>query len=350
MNLTIKISLYAICSLILAFSILVTFDFFQYYQLQNNGKDFSKILDIIEQEKIAQANFFSKPLEFDENNIFLIGSSHIKSLNTTLIQERLSKDNQDFIVYNLAIGADSPEERLKKLDLLISSEPKIVVYGIAYRDFMDQPFSGQLENKPNSLLPDPNSFFNEQIKELFSHYDFNFMENPKLVTFTALKLFENNINELRNKEFDKKNSLVYPYPNTFFKANQDAVPLSDNELKNMFFSVGASFNPIGDFSNNINVIAFQKIINKLQENNVEIIIFTTPQSKYYLNAMPDSAKNTFDNLIDYLEKNTNVKIYSLQYKYKDLEIWIDPQHVAVFNNTQIYSKDIAEIILDEIKS
>ncbi len=204
MNLTIKISLYAICSVVLAFSILITVDFFQYYQLQNDGKDFSKILDIIGQEKIAQANFFSKPLEFDENNIFLIGSSHIKSLNTTFIQDQLSKNNQDFIVYNLAVGADSPEERLKNLDLLISSKPKIVVYGIAYRDFMVGLFdSGQLDIK-STLLPDPNSFFNEQTKELFSHYDFDFMENPKLVTLTALKLFENNMNELMNNESDKK--------------------------------------------------------------------------------------------------------------------------------------------------
>lgn len=331
--------------MVLAFSILITFDFFQYYQLQNNGKDFSKILDLIGQEKITQANFFSEPLESNENNIFLIGSSHIKSLNTTSIEEQLSKNNQDFVVYNLSIGDDRPESRLKNLDLWISSNPKIVVYGISYRDFMDQPFSKQLKNKPNYLLPDPNSFFNEQIKELFSHYDLEFMENPKLVTFTALKLFENNINELGNKEFDKKNSLVYPYPNTFFEVRQDEFPLSDHELKNKFSAVGASYNSIRDFSNNVNVIAFQKIINKLQENNVKIIIFITPQSKYYLNAMPNSAKDTFDNLVDYLEKNTKVKIYSLQDKYKDLEIWVDPQHVATFNNTQIYSKDVSKIIL-----
>ncbi len=113
----------------------------------------------------------------------------------------------------------------------------------------------------------------------------------------------------------------------------------------MFFAVGATFNQIGDFSDNADVIAFQKIINKLQENNIKIIIFTTPQSKYYLNAMPDSAKNTFDDLLNYLEKNSKVKIYSLQDKYKDLEIWDDPQHVAIFNNTQIYSMDVSKIIL-----
>ena len=348
MNSSIKISLYAICSLILAFSILITIDFFQYYQLQNDGKNFSKILDIIGQEKVAQANFFSEPLESNSSKIFLIGSSHIKSLNTTHIQEQLSNNNQDFDIYNLAIGADSPEERFKNLDLLILSEPKIVVYGIAYRDFMIQSFPGQLDNESISPLPDPNFFFNKQIKELFSNYDFDFMENPKLVTLTALKLFENDLKKsLRN---ETQNLLVYPYPNTFFKESKNDVPLTDIELKNMFFAVGATFNSIGDYNNNVNVISFKKIINKLQENNIEIIIFTTPQSKYYLNAMPSSAKNTFEDLLDHLEKNSKVKIYSLQEKYQDLEIWDDPQHVAIFNNTQIYSKDIAEIILNEIES
>jgi len=334
--------------LILAFSILITVDFFYYYQLQNDGKNFSKILDIIGQEKIAQEKFFSEHLESNTNKIFLIGSSHIKSLNTTHIQDKLSKNNQDFDVYNLAIGADTPEERLKNLDLLILSEPNIVVYGIAYRDFMIQSLPGQLDNEYVFPLPDPNFFFNTQIKDLFSNYDLDFMENPKLVTLTALKLFENDLKKSLRDE--TPNLLVYPYPNTFFKENENDVPLTDFELKNMFFAVGATFNPIGDYNKNVNVISFKKIINKLQENDIKTIIFTTPQSKYYLNAMSSSSKNTFEDLLDHLEKNFNVKIYPLQDKYQNLEIWSDPQHVAIFNNTQIYSNDIAEIILNEIES
>ena len=345
MNFTLKITLYAICAIILAFSILVTVDFFNQYQIQHDGKGFSKILDVIGQEKIAQTKFLSQHFEPNKNKIFLIGSSHIKSLNTTYIQEQLSKNNQDFDVYNLAIGADNPEKRLNSLDLLISSEPKIVVYGIAYRDFMDQSFSEKLENKPVSLLPDPRAFFYELSTKLFSDYDLGFMENPKLVTLTALKLLENNVNELIKKETNENNLLVRPYPNTFFSESRNDIPKNDSELKNMFFVVGATFNEIGDYDKNVNVIAFKEIIDKLHQNNIKIIIFTTPQSKYYLNAMPSSAKNTFDNLVLHLEKDSRVKIYSLQDKYKDLEIWGDPQHVAIFNNTSIYSTDVSKMIL-----
>ncbi len=118
----------------------------------------------------------------------------------------------------------------------------------------------------------------------------------------------------------------------------------------MFFVEGVTFNKISDYDKNVNVIALKEIITKLQQNGIKIIIFTTPQSKYYLNAMPSSGKTAFDTIIQNLEKDYKIKIYSLQDKYKDLNIWYDPQHVAIFNNTQIYSEDVAKVILGEINS
>ena len=350
MNLTLKIALCAIFAIILAFSILVIVDFFQEYSIKNDVKGFSKTLDVEAQEKIAQTKFLSQHFDPYKNKIFLIGSSHIKPLNTTHVQEQLSKNNQNFDVYNLAIGADSPQDRLKSLDLLISSKPKIVVYGISYRDFMDQFPSGQSESKPVSLLPDPHDYFTEISMKLFSNYDLGFMENPKLVTLTALKLLENNVGESIKKKTNENNLLVRPYPNAFFNESRSDIPKNDADLKNMFFVEGATFNNISDYNKNVNVIALKEIITKLQQNNIKIIIFTTPQSKYYLNAIPSYEKTAFDTIIQNLEKDCNVKIYSLQDKYKDLNVWYDPQHVAIFNNTQIYSDDVTKIILGEINS
>jgi hypothetical protein len=338
----------AICAIIIAFSILFIVDFFQQYSIQNNTKEFSKVLDQEDQEKITQTKFLSQHFDPNRNKIYLIGSSHIKPLNTTYIQEELLKNNQDFDVYNLATGADSPKERLKSLDLLISSSPKIVVYGISYRDFMDPFPSGQLESKPASLLPDAHDFFNEIPTKLLSNYDLGFVENPKLVTLTALKLLENYVDESIKKKSTESNLLVRPYTNALFNDSKNDVPKSDVELKDTFFVEGASFNGIGDYNKNANLIALKEIIAKLQQNNIKILIFTTPQSKYYLDAMPSSEKTSFDTLIQNLSKDYKVKIYSLQDKYKDLPIWYDPQHVAIFNNTSIYSKDISKIILEGI--
>ncbi len=348
MNFTAKIAISAICAIIIAFSILFIVDFFQQYSIQNNTRGFSKILGEEDQEKITQTKFLSQHFDPNRNKIYLIGSSHIKPLNTTYIQEELLKNNQGFDVYNLAIGADTPKERLKSLDLLISSKPKIVVYGISYRDFTDLFPSGQSTSKPASLLPDAHDFFNEISTKLFSNYDLGFMENPKLVTLTALKILENNVDESIKKKANENNLLVRPYPNALFNDSQNDVPKSDAELKNIFLVEGASFNGIGNYNKNVNLIALKEIVAKLQQNNIEILIFITPQSKYYLDAMPSSEKKALDTLLQNLAKDSKVKIYSLQDKYKDLPIWSDPQHVAIFNNTQIYSKDVSKIILEGI--
>jgi hypothetical protein len=345
LNFTAKIAISTTCAIIMAFSILFIFDFFQSYSIQGTG--FSKIDIMTDPNTMMQIKFLSQHFDPNRNKIYLIGSSHLKPLNTTYIQGELLKNNQDFDVYNLALGTDSPKERLKSLDLLISSKPKIVVYGIAYRDFMDQFPSGQSENKPISILPDPHDFFNEIPKKLFSNYDLGFMENPEFVTLTAVKILEKQVDGEIKKKTDE-DILVRPYPNALFNESKSNVPKNDAELKNMFLVDGAIFNEIGDYNKNENFIALKEIITKLRQNNIKIIIFITPQSKYYLNAMPSSVKTVFDTLIQNLEKDSKVKIYSLQDKYKDLNIWYDPQHVAIFNNTQIYSKDLSKIILEGI--
>ena len=347
MNLTLKIALGVIFAIITSFSILVMVDFSHYYLIQNDVKEFSKESDLEKPEKIIQAKFLSQHFEPNQNKIFLIGSSQIKPLNTTYIQEQLSQKHQNFDVYNLGIGADSPQDRLKSLDLLISSKPKIVVYGIAYRDFMDQSSLGQLETKPTSLLPDPHDFFNGISTKLFSSYDLEFMENPKLVTLTILKSLKYNVDESLENKTNENNLQVRPYPNAFFNENPNDIPKNDMELKNTFFVEGVSFHKIGNYDKNVNVIAFKEIITRLQQNNIVVIIFITPQSTYYLDAMPSSAKIEFDFLIKNLEKDLNVKIYSLRDKYKALDIWYNAQHVAIFNNTQIYSTDISKIIYGE---
>ena len=313
-------------------------------------KEFLKNPGGEETESITQINFLLQHFDPNQNRIFLIGSSQIKPLNTTYIQQELLKNNKNFDVYNLGIGADSPKERVKILDLLISSKPKIVVYGISYRDFMDPFPSGQSTSKPISFLSDPHDFFNEIATRLFSNYDLGFVENPKLVTLTALKFVENDMGTFIKKKSNENVLLVRPYPNALFNDSKDDIPKSDIELKNTFFVEGATFNELGNYDKNVSVIALKEIISQLQKNNIKIIIFTTPQSKYYLNAMPSSAKTNFDTFVQNLEKDYKIKIYSLQDKYEDLNIWYDPQHVALFNNTQIYNEDVAKIILEEINS
>ena len=45
----------------------------------------------------------------------------------------------------------------------------------------------------------------------------------------------------------------------------------------------------------------------------------------------------------------DIPVYFLHDRYVDMEIWRDSQHVAINSNTQVYTDDILEILLMEMK-
>jgi len=88
---------------------------------------------LISDEKIRNEIFsfhtnFSTSSESTVPKLFILGSSHAHYLNTTLIQNNLSKGQMNFEVHNLSQSGDNPINRLKSLDLIISQEPKIILY------------------------------------------------------------------------------------------------------------------------------------------------------------------------------------------------------------------------------
>lgn len=91
------------------------------------------------------------------------------------------------------------------------------------------------------------------------------------------------------------------------------------------------------------------MINNLKMNGINVVLFTTPLHKIYLDELPNSEKQTFDEILERIKKGTNVKIYDLTDKYSDLPIWTNISHVAYNKNATIYSEDIAKIILGEIE-
>ena len=48
------------------------------------------------------------------------------------------------------------------------------------------------------------------------------------------------------------------------------------------------------------------------------------------------------------DKN-NVDVYFLHDKYEDMNIWRDPNHIAVNSKSLIYSDDIGEMLVKELK-
>jgi len=196
------------------------------------------------------------------------------------------------------------------------------------------------------------NIFIETIKPIRKTITTYFNDNPKFVT---LSLIKNIVQEDDVDLSQEQNYLLYPdefvpYPNSYFTiAPYNVNVKSDEELKQHFLTHGASFKGLGSPSKNEKVIALKQIINTLHNNNVKVIVFTTPHSKYYLDAMPENEKISFKNTLKSIEHDTGVKIHSLEEKYRDLELWNDPDHVALTHN-RIFGDDVTKIILDEIES
>jgi hypothetical protein len=291
-----------------------------------------------DKQKIAEENFF-KNKNFKENTVFLVGSSHVGRINATVVnqhvQEKTNEIDGTIIVYNLAKSGNNPARELQSVDLVISANPKIVIYGISYRDFLF-PYDDKIIK--DSILPDPELFVN-YIK---SSIPIGWIPtNPQLLTRNVLNDFFNITSELEQNNSKKTKTIAHT---PFYKYSQISHIMTNEELKKEVFDPS---NWKDSSREHTNYNALQKYIQKLQKNNIEIIIFTTPLQKYYLNNLSESQKNNFSTLLEKLSNN-GIKIYELEEKYKNLNIWDNPTHVSLHSNATIFSTEIAEIIVQEI--
>ena len=314
---------------IILFSFLLSFSIFLvliqiFYQEQE--------IALIEDEK----NYYSSIKEID-HKIFLVGGSHISAINPFFIEEFLGENNEEYEVFNLSKMANRPLREIKNIDLLISAEPEIVVYGISARDFATIQSINKPTVKSNQPLPDPSLFFknwlNIQNSELLIlQPDFS----PKLIT----------LKELRGKTVNSQDYIKAPFFRFDYKRDFNVMVDEKLQLQAIRDAKPAEFTSI---DKNQDFLSLKKIITHLQENNIKIILFTTPQHKYVYDLVATSEKQAFEKIIVELEKSNNLEIYRFTEKYSDLEIWRNPTHIVVSNSVSIFSDDIAKLILKELK-
>ena len=102
-------------------------------------------------------------------------------------------------------------------------------------------------------------------------------------------------------------------------------------------------------------ISLYSIIDKLQENNIKIILFTFPHHKYLLENVPYEEEEKFLEIVYDIKKEFNIPVRTFHEEYSDKENWSDLIHIDYnYNLTENnedsiqYSKDIANLILNEI--
>ena len=308
-------------------------------------------IDRVEVGIEKEIEFYTKKIEPEGKKIFVLGSSHIMSINTTLIENNLSEKNYHYNVYNLAKGGDVPKDRIPTLDYLIDTKPDMVIYGIAQRDFRGTvPIYQESSNILDSPLPNFKNIFDEAFWKIegINSEDYEFLSNPKLTTLVfAYNFMKSIIGEEEEVKENRKNTP--PFENTpFFRIGEKETMIrSENEIKNIFNNI-YKFKEIPDSYKNPQVSSFKEIIKKLQDNNIEVIIFVTPHHKIFQDSFPKKIKTQFNSILDEIEKEYDLEIYSLFDKYNGLQIWNNPSHVAVNEESMIFTEDIIDLISKEL--
>jgi len=331
---SLRISLYVLTSFVISFSV------FSYVMfLPINIKAETPLPENIQNYIALQEGFFSR-VDKLEDNVFIFGSSYIMGLNTTQIHDKIKQNTSDYRVYNLAIFGDSIQKRSKIIDSIIAAKPEVVVYGIAEDDFADPVPANTVYTKPISILPDPHEFFDQGIRLLEERMNLDYPDSPKTVTWLTIRQLVGTRTDLEK---------FSPYPDSPFmkitKAN--TITISDLELKNLVNYAG-EFGQIKKPEDNQHLKTLKKMLLKLEENDIRVVLFVVPHHSYLLEKSPPEYENNFRLVIDDLQQQ-GFSTYERDNNYSRLKIWHDLTHVAVNPDAQIFSDDVAQMILDVIQ-
>mgnify|MGYP000200383422 CR=1 FL=1 len=150
---------------------------------------------------LEHEEFFSQNLTGEK--IFIFGSSPIYAINPVNVSNHLLEKGHSYTVYNLGQGSSDAEEQLRTVDLIISQEPKIVVYGIAYQTFYSHGRT-IVEKPPESLAAPPK--LSDLLSTISLPFNTGLLDNPKFATIRFHLHHEINIVKLQNQNLLLQNS------------------------------------------------------------------------------------------------------------------------------------------------
>ena len=300
--------------------------------------------------------FYHQVFDTNEKKIFLIGSSQTGQLNEAFIQNLIFDSKSNYKIYNLSYGEDAPVERLAYINDIISAKPENVVYGIGFRDFAKGTWVFvDPDSRKESILPEPEIYFQniERSVGLFLNLDYENLKYPQSIIRNILHKIISSPSEYQTTEYGA--TLTKPFWPSFDYLGKTS---TDEELRDIYVRqceqndrrCSSSYEPINPAEKNKNFIALKEIIKKLKENDIKVIIYSTPHNKYFLDSMRESDKQIFDTFLSIISDEFDIPVYRLHDRYINEQIWYDNSHVALGNNEISHNADIGQIILDELKN
>jgi RNase H-fold protein (predicted Holliday junction resolvase) len=282
--------------------------------------------------------FYLQEPDPEKKKIFIMGSSGIARINADFLNKQMNKTNNDYVTYNLGISADDPIRRSSIIHPTISLNPNLVVYGISMIDFR----SSYVEQ----LLPDP-KLLDNKISDFFN-LDINLL-NPKLNSQKIIQLIFKNINlDDSSQSYNTISTLTYT---PFYKYPEKYTQITNfEELKKDVLKENLEIYKIRSVSNNEQLIKFKEIIKNLQNNDIKVIIVAVPLSKPLLDSLSDVDRQLFNEILEKISQEFDIRVYDLTEKYSELNIWQNSNHVALNDKSIIFTEDLLEIINSEINT
>ena len=312
----------------------------------------------IADNKIA---FYHQDFDASEKKLFLVGSSDVAQINEVFIQNFIFDSKSNYKIYNLGYGEDKPAKRLAYINDIISAKPEIVVYGISFRDFAN--FTAQAailrgfvdpDSQNEHILPEPEIFYKNIERSIgsFLNLDYENLKYPQQISrsiihksISSLKVYETTVyGATPTKPFWP----IFGYLGTI---------LNDEQLRDLYArqceenhrGCSLSYEPINPEKNE-NFSALKEIIKKLKENDIQVIVYSSPFGKNYLDSMRESDKQIFATFLSIISNEFDIPVYQLHDKYTNEQIWYDNSHFAQGNSEILPNVDIGQIILDELKN
>ena len=274
----------------------------------------------------------NKSVDSTNGKIFIVGSSNVYAINATSINEQLSNEQKNYLVYNLADQGDNPTRRLSSIDNIISHKPEFVLYGIGIWDFQ-KPIPKLQSHSTIDFLLQPGDFFKSLFQDNIDLYGYgqgNIFISPKDRSLTSLKYI------LRGPD-----QHYHPF------IHQVPTPIHSNEKLLEDFAPDEN-DGIDVTEESKRIIALNQILHKFQKNGIKVILYSTPESKAMYSAFQPQDLKDFQRMLNNKSNEFAIPVYFLHEKYVDLEIWRETLHVAIHPDAQIYADDILKIILKEI--
>ena len=170
------------------------------------------------------------------------------------------------------------------------------------------------------------------------------IDSPKFVTVQFLNYLMESFNKQQSTNIYSIHMNNTPF---YLHAKEVEYIKNSTELQADFIKRPPNLGYLDPFDKNDETRAMEEIIQKFKNNNIKIVIFTTPHSRVFLENLNQQNKNAYDSIIEHLREQ-NIKIYEFDDKYQDLNIWYDYYHVSINKQALIFDDDIIKIIKEQL--